>query len=346
VIEQLEELRSQALEALSRATDVKQLEEWRVSYLGKKSALSQILRGLATLAPADRRVVGQIGNDVKRSLEEGLAARQAQIDRQAREAELIRDRIDVTLPGRPVPIGQVHPISRVVGEIVEAFHGLGYDVVEGPEVEWDKYNFALLNIPAEHPARDRWDTFYVKSEGVPIGQQLLRTHTSPMQVRVMERNRPPIRVVVPGRCYRYEATDATHDSEFTQIEGLAVDEHLTLADLKGTLTAFAHAVFGPDRRTRFRVDYFPFVEPGAEMAIDCHRCHGAGCRLCKGTGWLEIMGAGMVHPRVLEGVGYDSTIYSGFAFGMGAERIAMLKYGIDDIRSFYLNDLRFLRQFR
>jgi phenylalanyl-tRNA synthetase alpha chain len=346
MIEQLEELRSKALEELGRVDDARGLEDWRIAYLGKRSALNLALRGLATLDPSDRRVVGQIGNDVKRLLEEELAARQSQIDRQKRQAELASERIDVTLPGRPLPVGQVHPITKVVGEIVEAFHGLGYDIVEGPEVESDKYNFALLNIPAEHPARDRWDKFFVQTEGVPLGQHLLRTHTSPMQVRVMERSRPPVRVVVPGRCYRYEATDATHESEFTQIEGLAVDEHLTFADLKGTLTAFAHAVFGPERRTRFRVDFFPFVEPGAEMAIDCHVCHGAGCRLCKGTGWLEIMGAGMVHPRVLEGVGYDSSVYSGFAFGMGAERIAMLKYGIDDIRTFYANDLRFLRQFR
>jgi len=346
VIEQLEELRSKALADLGQVDDAKRLEDWRVTYLGKRSALNQALRGLATLDASDRRVVGQIGNDVKRLLEAEFVARQSQIDRKTREFELVRERLDVTLPGRPLPVGQVHPITKVVGEIVEAFHGLGYDIVEGPEVETDKYNFALLNIPAEHPARDRWDTFYVKTDGVPIGQHLLRTHTSPMQVRVMERSRPPIRVVVPGRCYRYEATDATHESEFTQIEGLAVDEHLTFADLKGTLTAFAHAVFGAERRTRFRVDFFPFVEPGAEMAIDCHVCHGAGCRLCKHTGWLEIMGAGMVHPRVLEGVGYDSSTYTGFAFGMGAERIAMLKYGIDDIRTFYANDLRFLRQFR
>ncbi len=345
MIDQLERLRSTALEDLGRIQDLKALEDWRVTYLGKRSELNSILRGLGTLAPADRRAVGQIGNDVKNVLDEELAAREAQITRSNREAELVRDRIDVTLPGRPVAIGQIHPIALVVQDIVEAFHGLGYDVVEGPEVESDKYNFARLNIPAEHPARDRWDTFYIKSEGVPSGQHLLRTHTSPMQVRVMEQRRPPIRVVVPGRCYRYEATDATHESEFTQIEGLAVDEHLTFADLKGTLTAFAHALFGPERKTRFRVDYFPFVEPGAEMAIDCHGCHGEGCRLCKGSGWLEIMGAGMVHPRVLEGVGYDSSIYSGFAFGMGAERIAMLKYGIDDIRLFYANDLRFLRQF-
>jgi phenylalanyl-tRNA synthetase alpha chain len=347
MINRIEEIKSRALEDLGRVQDTKLLEEWRVTYLGKRSDLNQTLRGLGTLEATDRRIVGQIANDVKRALEEEYAARRDQIERQIREAELVREHVDVSLPGRPLPVGQRHPLTLAVEETVGAFRALGYDVVEGPEVEWDRYNFALLNIPAEHPARDRWDTFYVKPTGsIAEGQILLRTHTSPMQVRVMEKTKPPIRVVVPGRCYRYEATDATHESEFTQIEGLAVDEYLTFADLKGTLTAFAHAVFGPERRTRFRVDYFPFVEPGAEMAIDCHVCHGAGCRLCKGSGWIEIMGAGMVHPRVLEGVGYDSSKYTGFAFGIGAERIAMLKYGIDDIRLFQANDLRFLRQFR
>jgi phenylalanyl-tRNA synthetase alpha chain len=347
MIDRIEEIKREALEDLARVEDKKLLEQWRVTYLGDRSDLKQALRGLGTLEASDRPIVGRIANDVRHTLEEEYAARRDQIERQVREAELAREHVDVTLPGRPLPAGQRHPLTLAIEDAVTAFRALGYDVVEGPEVEWDRYNFALLNIPAEHPARDRWDTFYVKPTGsIPEGQILLRTHTSPMQVRVMEKTKPPIRVVVPGRVYRYEATDATHESEFTQIEGLAVDEYLTFADLKGTLTAFAHAVFGPERRTRFRVDYFPFVEPGAEMAIDCHVCHGAGCRLCKGSGWIEIMGAGMVHPRVLEGVGYDSSKYTGFAFGIGAERIAMLKYGIDDIRLFQANDLRFLRQFR
>lgn len=347
MIDQLEGLKSAALERLAQIADARDLEDWRVAYLGKKSALNNILRGMGSLGPDDRRLVGQIANDVKRALEEELAARRTALERANREAELRRERLDVTLPGRPVPMGQRHPISMVTQEIVDAFQRLGYDVVEGPEVEWDRYNFELLNIPAEHPARDRFDTFYVKAlPGAHEGQMLLRTHTSPMQARVMEKTRPPLRVVVPGRCYRYEATDATHESQFTQIEGLAVDEGLTFADLKGTLGAFVHAVFGPERRTRFRVDYFPFVEPGAEMAIDCHGCHGSGCRICKGSGWLEIMGAGMVHPNVLAAVGYDPSKYSGFAFGMGPERVAMLKYGVDDIRLFQANDLRFLQQFQ
>lgn len=346
MIEQLEELRTGALEELARIDDLSRLEEWRVSFLGKRSKLNQILRGMGTLSPDDRRAVGQIANDVKSVLEGESAARRSQIQTMLRQAEISHERVDVTLPARPTRLGQWHPLTMVTRDIVTAFRTMGYDVVEGPEVEWEKYNFEMLNIPAEHPARDVWDTFYVRtSDGVLPGKMLLRTHTSPMQVRVMERRRPPIRVVVPGRAYRYEATDATHESEFYQIEGLAVDEHLTFADLKGTLTAFAHAIFGPERRTRFRVDFFPFVEPGAEMAIDCHVCHGEGCRLCKNSGWIEIMGAGMVHPKVLEGVGYDPSRYSGFAFGMGPERVAMLKYGIDDIRLFKNNDLRFLRQF-
>ncbi|HVB96211.1 MAG TPA: phenylalanine--tRNA ligase subunit alpha [Chloroflexota bacterium] len=347
VIEQIEELKSRALEHLGRLDELTALEDWRVSYLGKRSELNLILRNLGTLDPSARRTVGQIANDVKRVLESEFGERRSQIERMIREAEIARERIDVTRPAKPTLIGQKHPITQTLNEIVAAFRTLGYDVVEGPEVEWEKYNFDMLNIPPEHPARDRWDTFYVKSEGaLPFGQMLLRTHTSPMQVRVMEKTKPPVRVVVPGRCYRYEATDATHESQFTQIEGLAVDENLTFADLKGTLTAFTHMVFGPERRTRFRVDFFPFVEPGAEMAVDCHGCHGAGCRICKQTGWLEIMGAGMVHPKVLEGVGYDSSRYTGFAFGMGVERVAMLKYGVDDMRLFFGNDLRFLRQFR
>jgi phenylalanyl-tRNA synthetase alpha chain len=223
---------------------------------------------------------------------------------------------------------------------------MGFQVVEGPEVEWDQYNFEMLNIPRDHPARDMWDTLWIDDVD-EHGERpmLLRTHTSPMQIRVMENTQPPVRVLVPGKCYRYEATDATHESQFYQVEGLAVDEGITFADLKGTLYEFARLLFGAERKVRFRVDYFPFVEPGAEMAIDCFVCRGDGCRVCKGTGWIEILGAGMVNPKVLEGVGYDSSKYTGFAFGMGPERIAMLKYGIEDVRLFYSNDLRFLGQF-
>ncbi|MQY55006.1 MAG: phenylalanine--tRNA ligase subunit alpha, partial [Dehalococcoidia bacterium] len=253
-------------------------------------------------------------------------------------------RRDVTLPGHPIPLGRLHPTTQMLCKICDIFVALGFQVVEGPEVEWDYYNFEALNIPPDHPARDMFATFWIETES---GQRpmLLRTHTSPMQIRVMERTRPPVRVVVPGKVYRYEATDATHESMFYQIEGLAVDEHTTFSDLKGTLYEFAKRLFGEERHVRFRCDYFPFVEPGVEMAIDCMVCGGSGCRLCSGTGWIEILGAGMVHPDVLRRVDYDPEVYTGFAFGLGLERIPMLLYGIDDIRLFYSNDLRFLRQF-
>ena len=254
--------------------------------------------------------------------------------------------IDVTLPGWPIPKSGLHPTTRMVREICNAFVAMGFQIAEGPEIEWDRYNFEALNIPKDHPARDMWNTLWVdytneKGEN-PI---LLRTHTSPMQARIMEAAGPPIRVLVPGKCYRYEATDATHEWHFVQIEGLAVDKGITFADLKGTLYEFARRIFGEERRVRFRCDYFPFVEPGVDMSIDCFACNGDGCRVCSNSGWIEILGAGMVHPRVLEGVDYDPELYTGFAFGMGVERIAMLKYGIEDIRLFYSNDLRFLQQF-
>ncbi|HLB47846.1 MAG TPA: phenylalanine--tRNA ligase subunit alpha, partial [Anaerolineales bacterium] len=257
---------------------------------------------------------------------------------------LQEEQVDITLPGRSIPLGRRHPTTQILDEIFAALVPMGFQIVEGPEVEWDYYNFQALNIPEDHPARDMWDTLWITPEG-EHGRRpmLLRTHTSPMQVRTMEKTKPPVRVIVPGKVYRYEAIDPSHESMFYQVEGLAVDEGITLADLKGTLYELAKRLFGEDRRVRFRVDYFPFVEPGVEMAIDCFACRGAGCRLCKGTGWIEILGAGMVHPNVLRGVGYDPDRYSGFAFGLGPERIAMLKYGIDDIRLFYANDLRFLR---
>ena len=253
------------------------------------------------------------------------------------------DAIDVTLPGRSVSLGRLHPTTQIVRQMCDAFSSMGFEILEGPEVESDYYNFEALNIPKDHPARDMWDTIWIsRDEANPT---LLRTHTSPMQVRVMEKREPPVRVVVPGRCYRYEATDATHESIFFQIEGLAVDKGITFADLKGTLYEFAKRLFGAERKVRFRCDYFPFVEPGVEMAIDCFVCGGKGCRLCRGTGWIELLGAGMVHPNVLRAVGYDPEIYTGFAFGLGVERVFMLKHGIDDIRLFYGDDLRFLKQF-
>ncbi|MHB1417402.1 MAG: phenylalanine--tRNA ligase subunit alpha, partial [Chloroflexota bacterium] len=296
------------------------------------------------LPAAERPAAGQKANEVKGAIEQAFADRMEEIRRASLSLAQQAERIDVTLPGRSPLLGQVHPTTRIVKEILDAFSAMGFQVVEGPEVEWDYYNFEALNIPPDHPARDMWDTFYVAGRARP-GDMLLRTHTSPNQIRVMEKTQPPVRVVVPGKCYRYEATDATHESEFFQIEGLAVDKHITMADLKGVLADFARTIFGADRKVRFRCDYFPFVEPGVEVAVSCWNCKGEGCRLCH-EGWLEIMGAGMVHPNVLAKVGYDPSVYSGFAFGMGPERIAILKYGIDDIRLFYANDLRFLRQFK
>ncbi len=332
---------------LERSSTAEALESWRVSYLGRHGRLTLLLRNLASLGLEERRRVGAEANRAKAQLEQLLEQRQQALKDQETSRLLQEGRIDVTLPGRPVARGGLHPTTQMVREICAAFVSMGFDVLDGPEVEWEHYNFDALNIPRDHPARDMWDTLWVDwTDPTPQRRRmLLRTHTSPMQARVMEQTKPPVRIVVPGRVYRYEASDATHEWHFTQVEGLAVDEHITFADMKGTLYEFARRMFGVDRKVRFRCDFFPFVEPGAEMAIDCFACNGQGCRICKDTGWIEIMGAGMVHPRVLEGVGYDPSVYTGFAFGIGVERIAMLKYGIEDIRLFYANDVRFLRQF-
>jgi len=344
MLKKLDEIKSRANDELSSLHSLKELDAWRVRHLGRKSELTQVLRGLAALSLEERKAVGASANEIRVLLEKALNDKRAALKDEELATAIERGRIDVTLPGRPIPLGRLHPTTQMVREICDIFVALGFQVVEGPEVEWDYYNFEALNIPPDHPARDMWATFWIdtKSEERPM---LLRTHTSPMQIRVMERTQPPVRVVVPGKVYRYEATDATHETMLYQIEGLAVDENITLADLKGALFEFARRLFGEERRVRFRCDYFPFVEPGVEMAIDCFVCGGSGCRLCSGTGWIEILGAGMVHPDVLRRVNYDPEIYTGFAFGLGVERIAMLRYGIEDIRLFYSNDLRFLRQF-
>ena len=358
MLKTLEDIKSKALDELHHIADIKELEAWRVRHLGKKSELTQILRKLTSLTIEERKEVGALANDVKSIIElmyretiEELKEQsyqdiEASAKGEKRETDTASDMLDVTLPGRPVAIGRLHPTTRMLRQICDIFVALGFQVVEGPDVEWDYYNFEALNIPADHPARDMWDTFWIdyrdQNGRMPM---LLRTHTSPMQIRIMEHTKPPVRVVVPGKVYRYEATDATHESMFYQIEGLAVDENITFSNLKGTLYEFAKRLFGEERKVRFRCDYFPFVEPGVEMAIDCFVCDGKGCRLCSGTGWIEILGAGMVHPNVLKNVGYDPQIYTGFAFGLGVERIPMLRYGIEDIRLFYSNDLRFLKQF-
>lgn len=346
MLQTLEELRAKALAELEGLTGLKGLEEWRVSYLGRKGSLTRLLRGISDLPVEERKGAGAAANRLKALLEESLGVRQEQLKQAELSRRLEESRIDVTLPGYPVHLGRLHPTTRIMREASAIFTSMGFEVVEGPEVETDYYNFEALNIPRGHPARDMWDTLwvdYTDEEGER--PMLMRTHTSPMQIRFMERRQPPIRVIMPGKVYRYEAIDATHESMFYQIEGLAVDEGITMADLKGTLYEFARRLFGQDRRVRFRCDYFPFVEPGVEMAIDCFICKGEGCRVCKGEGWIEILGAGMVHPDVLRRVDYDPEVYTGFAFGMGLERIPMLKYGIDDIRLFYSNDLRFLEQF-
>ncbi len=315
-----EELTLAAVSELESIGSLESLETWRVAYLGRRGRLTLLLRGLAQLDLEQRRAAGALGNQAKRVLEERLEQRSREIS----EAQLARsaseERLDVTLPGRPVTTGRLHPTTQIVREICSAFISMGFSVVEGPEVEWDHYNFEMLNIPLGHPARDMWSTLWIDyRNGAGEHPMLLRTHTSPVQARVMERSQPPIRVVVPGKCYRYEATDATHEWHFYQVEGLAVDDGITFADLKGTLYEFARRLFGEERRVRFRCDYFPFVEPGVDMSIDCFACRGEGngCRICRDSGWIEIMGAGMVHPKVLAGVGYDVAKYTGFAFGLG-----------------------------
>jgi phenylalanyl-tRNA synthetase alpha chain len=327
-----------AREEIERAATRRDLEEARVRYLGKKGALTLLLRALPDLPAAERPVVGREANLAKAEIESVLESRLAALESLERRARLAADRPDLTLPGRRVVPGRLHPLTQVHDEIVDVFTGMGFAVVEGPEVELDYYNFEALNIPKDHPARDMQDTFYVG------GEILLRTHTSPMQIRTMERQKPPVRIIVPGRVYRRDA-DITHSPVFHQVEGLAVDRGISMADLKGTLELFARELFGADSRIRFRPSFFPFTEPSAEVDVLCFLCKGGGCRVCKASGWLEILGSGMVHPRILQAMGYDTEEVTGWAFGMGIERVAMLRYGIDDIRLLFENDLRFLSQF-
>jgi phenylalanyl-tRNA synthetase alpha chain len=344
MLRELEEVKAKAVTELDSIDSLGELEKWRVRYLGRKGALTSILRGLGSVPIDDRRSAGAIANEIKAVLQASLQRKEDSLKEQELVTVLQQSRIDVSLPGYPISVGRLHPTTQTLREICDIFVSMGFQIVEGPEVEWDYYNFEALNIPKDHPARDMWATFWIDTES-DEKSRLLRTHTSPMQIRLMETTRPPIRALMPGKVYRYEATDATHESMFYQVEGLAVDQGITMSDLKGTLFEFARRLFGEGRKARFRCDYFPFVEPGVERAIDCFMCQGTGCRLCSNTGWIEILGAGMVHPDVLRRVNYDPEVYTGFAFGMGVERIPMLRYGIDDIRLFYGNDLRFLRQF-
>ncbi|MEE9399659.1 MAG: phenylalanine--tRNA ligase subunit alpha [Dehalococcoidales bacterium] len=343
MLQQLEELRSNALQKLESIKDIKGLEAWRIHYLGKKSSLTTMLRGLATLPIAERKTAGAQANQVKAELENDLRQKE-QAFHEVQTVPTKKEAIDITLPGRPVPTGRLHPITQTLNEICDIFISMGFQIVEGPDVEWAYYNFEALNIPEEHPARDTMSTSWIETES-DERPMLLRTHTTSVSARTIETMPPPIRVVAPGKVYRYEASDATHVPIFHQIDGQVVDKGITMADLKGTLYEFARRFFGEERKVRFRCDYFPFVEPGVEMAIECLSCSGQGCRLCGNTGWIEILGAGMTHPQVLQCGGIDPEVYTGFAFGIGIERLPMLRYGIDDIRLFYSNDLRFLKQF-
>jgi len=345
MLDKIDQLSSQAFDELNGITSQSELEAWRVRHLGRKSALVQALRSLATLSIEERRVVGARANQVKSALEKGAEEKLAGLE-QSLSQLTSPEKIDITLPGKKIPLGRLHPTSQIIEEICSIFNNMGFQVAEGPEAEWEYYNFEALNMPEGHPARDMFATIWMDSDAdTEKGSMLLRTHTSPVQIRIMENIKPPIRVIAPGRVYRYEATDATHEWMFHQVEGFAVDKNITFADLKGTLFEFARRLFGMDRKFRFRCDYFPFVEPGGELAIDCIVCKGSGCRVCGNSGWLEVLGCGMVHPEVLRYVDIDPEIYSGFAFGMGVERFPMLRYGIEDIRLYYSNDLRFLSQF-
>lgn len=345
LIDRLEDIERDALANLAVLESSAALEQWRLEILGRKGLLSEAMKGLAALSPTDRPKAGERANGVKHALETAFGARLGAVTSAARARALEGERIDVTLPSRASSRGSLHPVTKIRREVERAFARLGFTSVEGPEVEWDHYNFTLLNIPPDHPARDTQDSFYIEGGAGEHGEMLLRTQTSPVQIRTMLAHQPPIRIIAPGRTYRNEATDASHESMFTQVEGLCIDKGVTLADLRGTLTVVARALFGPDREIRFRCGYFPFVEPGAEIDMTCHMCSGTGCRVCKRTGWIELGGAGMVHPKVLANAGIDPDVYSGWAFGCGLERFAMLRYGIEDIRLFYENDLRFLRQF-
>lgn len=337
--EQLEQIRLAVKEALANADDAKVLEDLRVRYLGKKGELTNILKQMGSLSAEERPVIGQLANRIRAEIENEIKEADAHIKAHAMEKQLAAETLDVTLPGTPCPTGKEHPLSLVLNEVEDIFTGMGFSIAQGPEVETDYYNFEALNLPKDHPARDTQDTFYITDN------ILLRTQTSSVQIHVMEHHAPPIRVISPGRVYRSDAVDATHSPVFHQIEGLVVDKGITMADLKGTLEIFIKRLYGEDSVVRFRPHHFPFTEPSAEMDIQCFNCHGEGCPVCKGEGWIEILGCGMVHPKVLSGCNIDPEEYSGFAFGIGLERIVMRRYNINDLRLLYENDLRFLDQF-
>ncbi len=337
--ERIEQIRKAAAAAIENAEKMENLNDVKVSYLGKKGELSKLLKGMKNVAPEDRPKIGQMVNEARAAIEEKMKEKVDVIQRAFLEEKMKSEVIDVTLPGKHLESGHRHPNQIALDDIERVFIGMGYEVVEGPEIEYDRYNFELLNIPANHPAKDEQDTFYINKD------ILLRTQTSPVQARIMETGRMPIRVIAPGRVFRSDEVDATHSPSFHQVEGLVVDKGITFADLKGTLQQWAEEFFGPDTKVKFRPHHFPFTEPSAEVDVTCFKCGGKGCRMCKGSGWIEILGCGMVHPKVLSDCGIDPEVYSGFAFGIGLERITLLKYEIDDMRLLYENDIRFLKQF-
>lgn len=340
--ETLEQLKQTALNEINEVENLQELNALKVKYLGKKGPISEALRGMANLSKEERPLMGKLVNEIRGEIEQVLTKKEELMKEKLIGEKLQQETIDVTLPGKKLAKGNRHPLTRVIDEIEDVFIGMGFEVVEGPEVESDYYNFEALNLPKEHPARDMQDSFYITED------ILLRTHTSPVQIRTMlaHQGQGPVKIICPGKVYRRDDDDATHSHQFMQIEGLVVDENITMSDLKGTLLNFAKKMYGDKAKIRLRPSFFPFTEPSAEVDISCMMCKGEGCRICKDTGWIEILGSGMVHPKVLEMVGFDPNKYSGFAFGMGVERIAMLKYGVDDIRHFYTNDLRFLEQFK
>jgi phenylalanyl-tRNA synthetase alpha chain len=340
--ERLQELKEEALGKVESAQNLKEVNDVRVAYLGKKGPITEVLRGMGKLSAEERPIIGSLANEVREEIASQIAAKQARLEEEEVERQLASETIDVTLPGRPVKTGNHHPLTAVIEEMEDLFLGMGYSIAEGPEVEKDYYNFEALNLPKGHPARDMQDTFYITED------TLLRTHTSSVQARTMVacEGEGPVKIICPGKVYRRDNDDATHSHQFTQIEGLVVDKDIRMSDLKGTLEVFAKKMFGEEREIRLRPSFFPFTEPSVEVDVSCFKCSGKGCNVCKKTGWIEILGAGMVHPNVLEMAGFDSKEYQGFAFGIGAERIAMLRYGIEDIREFYTNDVRFTTQFK
>lgn len=337
--EQLNQIRKTAQEKLASVTELSALEDLRIQYLGKKGELTSVLKGMGGLTPEERPVIGQLANEVRSFIENALETKKAEFEAALEAQKLAAETIDVTMPGKASKLGKKHPLTAVLDDLKDIFIGMGFSIAEGPEVELDYYNFEALNIPKDHPARDTQDTFYIDDNVV------LRTQTSPVQIRTMEKQKPPIRIIAPGRVYRSDTVDATHSPVFHQVEGLVIDKNVTMADLKGTLEIFVKKLYGENTRLRFRPHHFPFTEPSAEVDISCFNCGGEGCRICKGEGWIEILGCGMVHPKVLSVCGIDPEEYSGFAFGIGLERVAMFRYDIDDMRLLYENDMRFLKQF-